>query len=38
MICAKYGCNFELDMDGQVTCVECGAMDDDKQSINLDNL
>ena len=38
MICAKYGCNFELDMDGQVTCVECGAMDDDRQPTNLDNL
>lgn len=37
MICAKYGCNFELDMDGQVTCVECGAMDDEMPT-NLDNL
>jgi hypothetical protein len=22
-------CNFELDLDGQVTCSNCGAMDDD---------
>jgi hypothetical protein len=26
-------CNYELDLDGQVTCSVCGAMDDDKQSI-----
>jgi len=24
-------CNFGLDKDGQVTCIECGAMDDDKE-------
>jgi len=22
-------CNYELDLDGQVTCTVCGAMDDD---------
>jgi hypothetical protein len=22
-------CNFELDLDGQITCSLCGAMDDD---------
>ncbi len=22
-------CNFQLDLDGQVTCSLCGAMDDD---------
>jgi hypothetical protein len=31
--CNKEGCVFELDLDGQVTCVSCGAMDDDKQTI-----
>ena len=29
MICTKYGCDYQLDLDGQVTCTECGAMDDD---------
>ena len=28
-ICFKYGHDFELDLDGQVTCGNCGAMDDD---------
>ena len=27
--------NFELDKDGQVTCSICGAMDDDKEPINV---
>ena len=36
MTCTKYGCNYELDLDGQVTCAVCGAMDDDRQPINLD--
>ena len=31
-LCTKDGCNFQLDLDGQVTCTECGAMDDDKQA------
>ncbi len=29
MICAKYGCDYQLDLDGQITCSQCGAMDDD---------
>jgi hypothetical protein len=29
MTCIKAGCNYELDLDGQVTCSVCGAMDDD---------
>ena len=29
MTCTKYGCDYELDLDGQVTCTVCGAMDDD---------
>ena len=32
-ICIKYGCDYQLDLDGQVTCSNCGAMDDDKQSM-----
>ena len=28
-LCTKYGCDYELDLDGQVTCSNCGAMDDD---------
>jgi len=28
-LCNKYGCDYELDLDGQVTCSNCGAMDDD---------
>ena len=41
MICAKYGCDYQLDLDGQVTCTECGAMDDDmaqKEEIKPDML
>jgi len=36
MTCTKYGCDYELDLDGQVTCTVCGAMDDDRQPTNLD--
>ena len=36
MTCTKYGCDYELDLDGQVTCSVCGAMDDDRQPVNLD--
>lgn len=32
-ICVKYGCDYQLDLDGQVTCSNCGAMDDDMQHI-----
>lgn len=28
-LCNKYGCNYELDLDGQITCSNCGAMGDD---------
>ena len=35
-LCSKYGCDYQLDLDGQVTCSNCGAMDDDMQSIPLD--
>ena len=33
-ICFKYGHDFEIDLDGQVTCFNCGAMDDDRQPVN----
>ena len=29
----KHTCSFALDLDGQVTCTQCGAMDDEKPSI-----
>ena len=28
-MCTKYGCDYKLDLDGQVTCDNCGAMDDE---------
>ena len=28
-LCTKYGCDYQLDLDGQVTCTNCGAMGDD---------
>jgi len=28
-ICTKYGCDFQVDLDGQVTCSLCGSRDDD---------
>ena len=28
-ICVKYGHDFQLDLDGQVTCNMCGTMDDE---------
>ena len=28
-ICNEYGCDYQLDIDGQVTCINCGAMGDD---------
>ena len=28
-LCNKYGCDYQLDLDGQVTCSNCGAMDDE---------
>ena len=33
MLCTKYGCDYQVDLDGQVTCTQCGAMDDDKEPI-----
>ena len=36
-ICAKYGCDFVLDMDGQVTCTQCGAFDDEMRRISIDD-
>ena len=43
-MCTKYGCDYQLDLDGQVTCSNCGAMDDDmvissnmNVNINVDN-
>jgi hypothetical protein len=36
-LCTKYGCDYQLDLDGQVTCFNCGAMDDDASTpISLD--
>ena len=35
--CNKQGCSFELDLDGQVTCLFCGAMDDDKQTPSVED-
>ena len=34
-LCTKYGCDYQLDLDGQVTCFNCGSMDDDKQPVNI---
>jgi hypothetical protein len=36
MTCTKYGCDYQLDLDGQVTCAVCGAMDDDMSPTTLD--
>ena len=33
--CTKYGCDYQLDLDGQVTCSNCGAMDDDMTNPNV---
>lgn len=30
-ICTKYGHDFQLDLDGQVTCSSCGTMDDERE-------
>ena len=29
-ICTKYGCDFALDLDGQITCTNCGGRDEDR--------
>ena len=31
-MCVKYGCDYQVDLDGQVTCSNCGAMDDDMET------
>ena len=31
-ICIKYGHDFQLDLDGQVTCSNCGSMDDERDN------
>ena len=31
-ICVKYGHEFQLDLDGQVTCSNCGSMDDERDN------
>lgn len=31
-ICVKYGHDYQLDLDGQVTCSNCGSMDDEQDS------
>ena len=37
-ICIKYGCDYQLDLDGQVTCSNCGGMGDDMPNpTNVDN-
>jgi len=37
-MCDKYGCDYQLDLDGQVTCFNCGAMGDDMPNpTNIDN-
>ncbi len=28
-LCTKYGCDYKIDLDGQDTCDNCGAMGDD---------
>lgn len=28
-------CNYELDLDGSITCTVCGAMDDDASTPNM---
>ena len=28
-LCINYGCDFQLDLDGQVTCIICRSMGDD---------
>jgi transcription initiation factor IIE alpha subunit len=33
-LCTKYGCDYQLDLDGQFTCINCGAMGDDMPNPN----
>jgi len=29
--CITYRCKYELDLDGQITCVVCGSRDTDRE-------
>jgi hypothetical protein len=31
-LCSNYGCDYQLDLDGQVTCILCGAKDDVREA------
>ena len=31
-LCSKYGHDYQLDLDGQVTCSNCGSMDDERDN------
>jgi len=31
-LCSNYGCDYQLDLDGQVTCIICGAMNDERKT------
>ncbi len=31
-LCSKYEHDFQLDLDGQVTCSNCGSMDDERDN------
>lgn len=31
-ICVKYGHDYQIDLDGQVTCSMCGTMDDERDN------
>jgi hypothetical protein len=28
-VCITYGCTYELDLDGQITCIICGSKNDE---------
>ena len=29
-MCINYGCMYELDLDGQITCILCGSKNDER--------
>jgi len=31
-MCINYGCMYELDLDGQITCILCGSKNDEIDS------
>jgi len=35
LINMTHECDYQLDLDGQVTCTTCGAMDDDMTNPNV---